>query len=112
MKENNKKMEEQFKKIFRKEDESNLKEKHVPVVEIEEGDKETKINVKAGSAEHPSEPAHFVQWIEIFDGEISLEKVYLSPLSKPKASFFVKEMPKNLKARIFCNLHGTWESEK
>ena len=105
-------MEEQFKKIFRKEDESGLKEKHVPVIEVEEENKEVKINVKVGSVEHPSELAHFIQWIEILDGEISLEKIYLSPFSKSRAVFFVKEMPEDLKVRIFCNLHGTWENEK
>jgi len=98
-------MEEQFKKIWKKEDESGFKEKHVPVVKIE-GEK---IEVKVGEIEHPSEPGHFIQWISLLDGEVELARVYLTHGSRPRAAFFVKEMPKNLKVRIFCNLHGTWE---
>ena len=100
-------MEGQFKKIWKKEDESAFKEKHMPVIEIS-GD-ETRI--KVGSIEHPSEPAHFIQWIELLDGEISIERIYLTQFSKPRVSFFVKEKLGDLKARIFCNLHGTWEAE-
>ncbi|MBI2630099.1 hypothetical protein HYW76_03280 [Candidatus Pacearchaeota archaeon] len=101
-------MEEQFKKIWGEKDESGFKEKHAPVLSIDE--KEMKISVAVGKVEHPSETSHFIQWIELLDEEISLEKIYLSPFSKPKAVFYVKEMPRNMKVRIFCNLHGTWQS--
>ena len=96
-------MEEQFKKI--KTEDPEIREKHLPVVSI----KGNKINVKVGDVEHPSEPEHFIQWIEIFDNDISLGKTYLSPFAKPEISFVVKEKPENLKVRVFCNLHGTWE---
>ena len=104
-------MEEQFKKIHTKEEESELGEKHVPVVKVEEGDK-IEINVKVGSVEHPSIPGHFIQWIELFDGDISLSRIYLTHLNKPEVNFFIKEKPENLKVRIFCNLHGTWQYEE
>ena len=98
-------MEEQFKKVWKKEDESALREKHVPVVIIEEG----KIEVKVGSVEHPMLPEHFIQWITIFDGEIELAKINLTHLIKPEVVFFIKEKISNLRVRIFCNIHGTWE---
>lgn len=97
------KMELQFKKIKKKEDE--LKEKHVPVIEIEGN----KAIVKVGSIEHPSEIGHFIQWIELREGEIVLARAILSPFISPEAEFMLKEKPEKLNARIFCNLHGTWE---
>jgi superoxide reductase len=100
-------MEEQFKKIHTNADESDVKEKHVPVIKVSDDS----IEVKVGSIEHPSEPGHFIQWIELIDRDISIEKVYLSPFSKPIVTFNVKEKPENLKVRIFCNLHGTWQSD-
>ena len=102
-------MEAQFKKIWKKEDESEVGEKHVPVVDLAEGKDKIKVNVKIGSIEHPSEAGHFIQWIELFDREISLGRVYLTPFTRPLVSFVLKEKPENLKVKIFCNLHGTWE---
>ena len=104
-------MEKQFKKIWKKEDESEFREKHVPVVAVEEVENEIKINVKVGGVEHPSEPGHFIQWIELLDGEISLSRIYLSPFSRPEAVFSVKEKPEKLIVRAFCNLHGSWQYE-
>lgn len=98
-------MKEKYKNI---KTEGELEGKHVPVVEVNEEDG-VAINVNIGSIEHPSEPEHFIQWIEVLDGDISLGKVYLSPFTKPKATFKLKEMPENLKVREFCNKHGTWE---
>ena len=102
-------MEKQFKKIWKKGDESEVKEKHVPVISIEESKEGVKIKVKIGSVEHPSEPGHFIQWIEVLDGEISLSRVYLTPFCKPETVFFAKEKPTKLVAKAFCNLHGTWQ---
>ena len=99
-------MEEQFKKIWTKEDESGVGEKHVPKVEVI-GDA---VKVNVGKVEHPSEPGHFIQWIEVLDGDISLCRAYLTSFMKPGAAFTLKEKAKNLKVRIFCNLHGTWQS--
>ena len=39
-------MEEQFKKIWHKEDESSFREKHVPVVKVEEGKEIKKLRDK------------------------------------------------------------------
>lgn len=103
-------MEDKYKKI-QKED-PDIGEKHVPKVEIDEGDNGITINIVIGETIHPSQPEHFIQWIEILDGEISLGKTYLTPFSKPKASFSLKEKPEKLVVREFCNKHGTWQWEK
>ena len=103
-------MEEQFRKIRTEDPE--VGEKHIPIVKVEEKDEGVVVEIKVGEVEHPSEPGHFIQWIEVLDGEISLERVYLSPFAKPKINFILKEIPENMKVRIFCNLHGTWEYNK
>jgi superoxide reductase len=101
-------MKPKYKEIKTKDPE--IGEKHVPKVKISEDG--TKIDVVVGETEHPSVPEHFIQWIEVLDGEISLEKIYLTPFSKPKASFNLKEKPENLVVKEFCNMHGTWKSEE
>ena len=101
------KMEDKYKNI--KTEDPEIGEKHVPVVEVSEKGDELTVNIAIGDIEHPSQPDHFIQWIEILDGEISLGRTYLSPFTKPKATFRLKEKPNNLKVREFCNKHGTWE---
>lgn len=80
------------------------KEKHVPVIEkTDDG-----IIVKVGSAAHPMEEKHFIQWIELIaDGKAYRQ--HLSPGDKPEACFPLITGP--LKVREYCNLHGLWSSE-
>ena len=104
-------METPFDKIYVKEDESEFGEKHLPLVELEKQDDFTIIDVTVGSKLHPSEPGHFIQWVEILDGDVSLSKEYLTHFNVPKITCFVKKNPEDLKVRIFCNVHGTWEWE-
>jgi superoxide reductase len=80
------------------------KEKHVPVIEKnEEG-----VTIKVGSVPHPMEEKHYIEWIEIITNKGSSRK-YLKPGEKPEKSFPVKA--ENIKARIYCNIHGLWGSE-
>ena len=79
------------------------KEKHVPVIEINDKG----ILVKIGSVPHPMEDKHYIEWIEVVaDG--NAERVFLKPGDKPEAQFCCK--PKKLTAREYCNLHGLWQS--
>ncbi|HON84695.1 MAG TPA: desulfoferrodoxin [Syntrophorhabdaceae bacterium] len=78
-------------------------EKHVPVVEKEAGG----IKVKVGSAPHPMEEKHYIQWIEIIvDGKVYRQ--FLSPGGIPEAFFPVTG--EKVTAREYCNLHGLWKS--
>ena len=77
------------------------KEKHVPVIEKVEGG----IKVKVGSVLHPMEENHFIEWIEVKEGEKVYRK-FLSPGEKPEAFFPVSS--ENIKVREFCNVHGLW----
>lgn len=77
------------------------KEKHVPVVEAQNG----KVKVQVGSTAHPMEKSHFIEWIQIIEGEKSSRK-FLKPEDEPVAEF--ASSGKDVKARAYCNLHGLW----
>jgi len=79
------------------------REKHVPVVERTEGG----YRVRVGSVEHPMLDNHYIQWIELFDGE-TLMRRYLKPGDKPEATFRTES--EAVYAREYCNLHGNWRS--
>ena len=77
-------------------------EKHVPVIEkTKDG-----VKVKVGSAPHPMEKEHYIEWISVeADGQVC--RKFLKPGEKPEAEFCVKAD----KAKEYCNLHGLWASE-
>ncbi len=76
-------------------------EKHVPVIEtIADG-----VRVKVGSAPHPMEEKHYIEWIElIVDGKSCRQ--FLKPGDAPEAVFKVEGA--KISAREYCNLHGLW----
>jgi superoxide reductase len=78
------------------------KEKHVPVVEQVEGG----VKVKVGDVAHPMEDKHYIEWIQIIDGD-KAERQFLNPGEAPEAVF--KTASGNVVAREFCNLHGLWK---
>ena len=77
-------------------------EKHIPV--IQKSDKG--ILVKIGSAPHPMEEKHFIEWIELVADGVVCRK-YLKPGQKPEALFEIKAV--RTEARAYCNLHGLWK---
>lgn len=80
------------------------REKHVPVVE-QAGDS---LKVKVGSAPHPMEEGHYIEWIEVLaDGQVLRQ--YLKPGEAPEAVF--AGTGGQVVARAYCNLHGHWRSE-
>ncbi len=79
------------------------KEKHVPVIEAADGG----VTVKVGSNPHPMEEKHFIEWIEIIDGDTSCRH-FLKPGQAPETFFDTKN--KNVTAREYCNVHGLWKS--
>ncbi len=79
------------------------KEKHVPVIEqTADG-----IKVKVGSAAHPMEEKHYIEWIEIIaDGKAYRQ--FLNPGEAPEAVFPIKAT--QVTAREYCNMHGLWKA--
>ena len=80
-------------------------EKHIPVVKVE-GDK---VEVFVGSAEHPMEEVHSIQWIYV-ETEKGGYRKDLKPGEAPAASFNVQG-EKVVAVYEYCNLHGLWKTE-
>ena len=78
-------------------------EKHIPVIEAIEGG----YKVAVGSVPHPMEEAHYIQWIELNEGDKAQIR-FLNPGDAPVAEF--KTDAAEVSAREFCNLHGLWKS--
>jgi superoxide reductase len=80
------------------------KEKHVPVIsKTSDG-----ITVKVGSIPHPMEAKHYIEWIEVIDGE-TVYRRFLAPGQAAEASFCLKTQGPAA-AREYCNLHGLWKA--
>ncbi len=79
-------------------------EKHVPVIE-KTGDG---YKVKVGSAAHPMEDRHYIEWIELLaDGKAYHQ--FLNPGEAPEAEFHVDA--EKVSAREYCNVHGLWKAQ-
>ncbi len=79
------------------------REKHVPVIEkTADG-----VKVKVGSAPHPMEEKHYIEWVQIMADGKSYRQ-FLSPGQAPEALFPVKAA--TVTAREYCNVHGLWKA--
>lgn len=78
------------------------REKHVPVVTWENG----QIRVQVGSALHPMDPDHYIEWIEVIT-EDQTDRRYLSPGANPEVLF--TDVQGAAVVRSYCNLHGLWK---
>lgn len=90
-------------KLYKENTTDAAQEKHVPVVEkTADG-----FRVKVGSAAHPMEDKHYIEWIELIAGERAYRQ-FLKPGETPEAIFKVEA--DSATAREYCNLHGLWKS--
>lgn len=78
------------------------REKHLPAVETDGAT----VHVKIGTIPHPMEEKHYIEWIEVIDGNKS-HIHFLSPRDNPKASFNVSG--ESVTTRCYCNIHGLWK---
>lgn len=81
-------------------------EKHIPVIEKTANG----YIVKVGSVPHPMEEKHYIEFIEVFSKDGKIGRKYLKPGDKPEAEFLTTGVA-IIKARIYCNIHGVWESK-
>ena len=96
-----------------------LEQKHIPVINAPDRvkrDESFTVTVEVGKYKaHPNEPAHFIEWVELYSGDTFLFRVGLAgSLSQPKITIPVKLNHAHgpLKAWAKCNIHGLWEGEK
>ena len=82
----------------------------LPVKQVPEGAKiGDKVEVFVGSAEHPMEEVHSIQWIYV-ETENGGYRKDLKPGEAPAASFNVQG-EKVVAVYEYCNLHGLWKTE-
>lgn len=86
------------------------KEKHVPMVSLNETeDKELiQVHVQVGENPHPMESYHYIEWICI-QTDRGFHLTSLSPNTEPVANFYINKNEKVLKVYEYCNLHKLWE---
>ena len=80
-------------------------EKHVPEVLIR-GDI---VEVNVGSVNHPMEPVHWIEWVQLVT-ENGSQRRFLKPGQAPNVKFYLGD-EKPLAVYAYCNLHGLWMKE-
>jgi superoxide reductase len=99
---------------------TDLEKKHLPKIEcpdIVEANKPFDVTINIGSGlDHPSELAHFIQWISLGRDDANMtmcEEVMQPKFTRPTVTFRIA-LDRNtvLVARESCNLHGIWENKK
>ncbi len=78
-------------------------EKHVPVLQKQDGFWQ----VNVGSVDHPMTAEHYIEWIELVDGDM-VYRQNLKPGDKPSARFACSAA--KVEVRAYCNLHGLWKA--
>lgn len=81
-------------------------EKHVPVVEVEDG----RVRVAVGSVEHPMLEEHWIQFV-ILETTRGFQKCDLKPGEKPVAEFSLADGEEPVTVYEYCNLHGLWKQD-
>ncbi|MDL2270685.1 desulfoferrodoxin [Methanobrevibacter sp. OttesenSCG-928-I08] len=80
--------------------------KHIPIISVEGN----AVKVDVGEIPHPMEKEHWITFIELcIDDEIFRKS--LNPGDEPSATFDVNYKDGDIKARIYCNIHGLWPSD-
>ncbi|MBI3581753.1 MAG: desulfoferrodoxin [Nitrospinae bacterium] len=72
------------------------------------------VEVAVGQKLHEMIPTHYIDWIDLYAGEIFLTKMVLTPnLTQPvfKTMLVLRESAA-LRAVEHCNIHGLWEGTK
>jgi len=92
--------------LFEEKTEDLTKEKHVPW--IQKAGQGIKVTV-GKAALHPMEQKHYIQWIEVLEGNKSCRR-FLKPGDAPEATFC--KTGDKVVAREFCNIHGLWKGEE
>jgi superoxide reductase len=71
----------------------------------------TDVLLRVGKVLHPSEPAHFISWIDGYVDDRYVARVMLTPGVNPAACFHLKQESSRFRVVVFCNIHGHWRAE-
>ena len=78
-------------------------EKHVPAIQVVGRD----VLVKVGDVEHPMDEDHYIEWVEVINGE-RVCRQFLNPGEEPAAEFNCAKPGTTM--REYCNKHGLWKA--
>lgn len=92
---------------------SDMEKKHTPVIHVQETGEAGLRDVTVVVGElmrHPNEPAHFIQWIELWADDRFIARYDMSPvLAEPRITARVSVgAASEIRALGHCNIHGTW----
>ena len=80
-------------------------EKHIPVYRVEGN----RVNVCVGSAEHPMQEEHSIEWVALQTKQGAQYKRLLVG-RKPEVSFALCDADEVEAVYAYCNLHGLWKA--
>jgi len=80
-------------------------EKHVPVWAVSD----SVVHVQVGSAGHPMQPEHYIEWVSIHTAQGNQRKE-LHPGDKPEVCFALCEDDEVEAVYAYCNLHSLWKA--
>ena len=85
------------------------REKHLPVVSVEEHERAVRLTVNVGSVDHPMTEAHLIEWVFV-ETEKGGQRHAFKAGDKPEAVFVVDKSDKAVAVYAYCNLHGLWKT--
>lgn len=80
-------------------------EKHVPQFEVKDGI----VEVNVGSADHPMETEHYIEWVALETDQGNQIK-QLNPGDKPHVQFALVDGDNVKNVYAYCNKHGLWKN--
>ncbi len=80
-------------------------EKHIPVYKVEGN----RVSVCVGSAEHPMQEEHSIQWVAL-ETKQGAQLKRLLPGRRPEVSFALCDADEAVSVYAYCNLHGLWKA--
>ncbi len=86
------------------ESDTNLSEKHIPIIEQEEDKKYVRLKL------HPMIPEHYIQFIEVYPKDKSRLYVKFLEPNEP-AELEITHFEENIEALEHCNIHGLWRNK-
>lgn len=69
------------------------------------------ITVRVGSALHPMENSHFIQFVDCYVDNRYVSRIFLTPGVFAAGSFHLKTTGAKVQIVENCNVHGYWKSE-
>jgi superoxide reductase len=103
-------------------DGTDFEKKHVPMIECKDEvavNELYEVKVHSAGVDHPMEDGHFIQYIELRIGDLTVYRGSKTQYVKPELTVTLKApseghegLKMKLKAFMFCNLHGLWTYEK